>query len=95
MPRKKLIVRIMERIDKELEEDERGVFIILYDFKNRSYMPKEFYYALKELEENGHYVDRIQKSAYLTNSLRTARIIIELAKHYGAEVRAFEVSKEV
>ncbi|RLF82394.1 hypothetical protein DRN38_00040 [Thermococci archaeon] len=95
MPRKRLTDKILEKIDKEIESDEKGSYIIVYDFGNRRYNPKEFYYAIMDLINNGHKIVRIQKSVYLTDSLRTALAIKELAKHYGAEVRVFKVEKEV
>ena len=95
MPRKKLTDKIVEKVNNELEEDEKGVFIVVYDFKGRSYNPKEFYQALTRLKDEGYFMDRIQKSVYLVDSLKTAMIISELGKHYGAEVKCYKVEKEV
>jgi len=87
MGRKKLAQKILETID---EREEHGMFIIIYDFKGGK-NPKEFYYAIQELEKEGYMFTRIQKSVMLTNSKIGALAVKALAEHYKASVQVFKV----
>jgi len=89
--RKKLVEKIAESINIE---DERGVYIIIYDYPGGG-NPKELYYSLKNLRDMGHNIEKIQKSVLMTDSLRTCQIVKELAKHYKAKVHAYKIEKEV
>ena len=93
MGRKKLVVIMKEELKGKVK-DEKGSFLVVYDFSGRK-NPKEFYNQIFELVKMGYKVMRIQKSVYLVEGLEAATYLAWLGEHYGADVRIFKVEKEV
>jgi|GEM_PF-668960 len=87
MPRK----RVAAELFKTIEEEEVGLYLVVYDFENVSgSIPTRFYWNLDYIlsRYNGR---RVQKSVIECSSLRVAKTIAKLAEHYGATVRIYRV----
>ena len=69
-------------------------YLILYDFKKQEGLGGYFYKKFKEILSE-HNVERVQRSVYLCNDIEVAKKIAEYLRGLGANVRIFEISKEV
>ena len=69
------------------EADEDGSWIIVYDFIEQKPNPN-FWANLKRVSEI-HGGSLIQYSVYKTESLREAKVVRGLVKHYGGEAIVF------
>jgi len=83
MGRKSLAEIIHERV-KEGHEEERGTWLVLYDFKRMKASTK-FWKNVNRVENLVNGGSMIQYSVFRTNSKRGAMTVLRLAKHYGAE----------
>jgi len=89
--RKRIVDKILEEL-KGIEDDDK-LYIVVYDFPEGK-NPKEFYVGLNALRERDPIHD-IQRSTLEVRGRRTALAVMCLARHYGAEVRAFQVIEEL
>jgi len=74
------------------EHEEKGTWIVLYDFKGIKPSSK-YWYNLKRLIALTEESSLIQYSVFMTNDKRGAITATKLAKHYGANIRAFKAEE--
>lgn len=81
---------LIEKYMKEVAKikDEKGTFIIIYSPKGR-YMPKEYYYKIKELSKKFRIYKPDKGTFIICYSLRVAHLLLKLTKHYCPDVRLF------
>jgi hypothetical protein len=83
MGRKSLAKKIYERVKEDYEE-ERGTWLVLYDFKGTKANSK-FWTNMKRVENLVDGGSLIQYSAFMTGSKKDAITVSRLAEHYGGE----------
>lgn len=84
VPRGKKTIASRILASLETETDEKGVFLVFYDFTGKASF--YFYKNLKIIQETLEDGEKIQKSVLQCKRLKTARAIQQLAKHYKADV---------
>ena len=93
MGRKSLAEKIYERIEEDHEE-ERGTWLVLYDFKGVK-ANSTFWTNVKRVENLVNGGSLIQYSVFKTTSRIGAIVVQKLAKHYGAEAIMYRAEKIV
>jgi len=88
MGRKSLAGKFYEEISGE-EDQEKGTWIVFYDFRGRKPNPK-FWTNLNRLIALLDDGSMVQYSVFMTKRRRGAIAAVKLAKHYGAEVIVFK-----
>ena len=83
MGRKSLAEIFYEKVKEDYEE-ERGTYLVLYDF-NFMKANSKFWVNMKRVENLVDGGSLIQYSVFKTTSKRGAITVWRLAKHYGAE----------
>ena len=83
MGRKSVAIKIYEQVKEDYEE-ERGTWLVLYDFKGVKANSK-FWVNMKRVENLVDGGSLIQYSAFSTGSKRGAITVSKLVKHYGGE----------
>jgi hypothetical protein len=91
MGRKSLAEKIYEQVKKNHEE-ERGTWLVLYDFKGTKANSK-FWTNMKRVENLVDGGSLIQYSAYTTASKRGAITVFRLAEHYGGETILYRAER--
>jgi len=84
VPRGKKTIASRILTSLEGEPDERGNFLVFYDFTGKASL--YFYKNLQIIQAELKDGKRIQKSVIECKRLRTVRAIAQLAKHYKAQV---------
>ena len=91
MGRKSLAEKIYERVEKDYEE-ERGTWLVLYDFKGMKANSK-FWTNMKRVEDLVDGGSLIQYSVFTTASKRGAITVSRLAEHYGGEAILYRAER--
>ena len=78
----------------ELEEieDNKGMFIVVYDFHDLK-PSKRFWHNLRRISENNEESGLIQYSVYKALGLKEALTVSRLAQSYGAESLIFQAEE--
>lgn len=91
MGRKSLAEIIYERV-KEDHEEERGTYLVLYDYKGKK-ANSTFWDNMKRVENLVNGGSLIQYSVFRTTSKIGAVVVQKLAEHYGAETILYSAEK--
>ena len=91
MGRKSLAEKIYMQVEEDYEED-RGTWLVLYDFKGIKANSK-FWINIKRVENLVDGGSLIQYSVFTTASKRGAITVLRLAKHYGAETILYRAER--
>jgi len=91
MGRKSLAEKIYMHVEEDYEED-RGTWLVLYDFKGIKANSK-FWINIKRVENLVDGGSLIQYSVFTTASKRGAITVLRLAKHYGAETILYRAER--
>lgn len=91
MGRKSLAEKYYEQVEKDYEE-ERGTWLVLYDFKGMKANSK-FWANMKRVEDLVDGGSLIQYSVFTTASKRGATTVLRLAEHYGAETILYRAER--
>jgi len=91
MGRKSLAEKYYEQVEKCYEE-ERGTWLVLYDFKGVKANSK-FWSNMKRVENLVDGGSLIQYSAFTTASKRGAITVLRLAEHYGGETILYRAER--
>jgi len=91
MGRKSLAEKYYEQV-KNNHEEERGTWLVLYDFKEMKANTK-FWTNMKRVNDLVNGGSLIQYSAFTTNSKIGAITVFRLAQHYGAETVLYRAEK--
>ena len=91
MGRKSLAEKYHEQVEEDHEE-ERGTWLVLYDFKGIKPSTK-FWTNMKRVEELVDGGSLIQYSVFKTASKRGAITVLRLAEHYGAETILYRAER--
>ena len=91
MGRKSLAEKYYQQVEEDYEED-RGAWLVLYDFKGIKANSK-FWINMKRVEVLVDGGSLIQYSVFTTDSKRGAITVLRLAKHYGAETILFRAER--
>ena len=86
---------VAEKIYKQVKEDyeeERGTWLVLYDFKGTKANSK-FWVNMKRVENLVDGGSLIQYSAFTTASKRGAITVSRLAEHYGGETILYRAER--
>lgn len=98
MPRKSYADIVSEEVERRFNCDcngDYGRFLVVYDFSCiESKIPNTFYKNLEKLSLR-YYFNVVQKSVIEAYSEKAAHAVALLAKMYGANVRIYEVKREV
>jgi len=87
MGRKSLAAKLLEETPED-EEDATGSWLVVYDFRGLKPNPR-FWKNLNRLVALLGDGSMIQYSVFKTRNKRGAHVAVKIAKHYGAEVKAF------
>ena len=91
MGRKSLAKKIYERVEEDYEED-RGTWLVLYDFKGVKANSK-FWTNMRRVEDLVGGGSLIQYSVFTTASKRGAITVLRLAEHYGGETILYRAER--
>ena len=91
MGRKSLAEKIYMQVEEDYEED-RGTWLVLYDFKGIKANSK-FWINIKRVENLVDGGSLIQYSVFTTASKRGAITVLRLAEHYGAETILYRAER--
>lgn len=91
MGRKSVAEKIYNQIKEDYEE-EKGTWLVLYDFKGTKANSK-FWSNMKRVENLVGGGSLIQYSAFTTSSKRGAITVSRLAEHYGGETLLYRAEK--
>ena len=91
MGRKSVAEKIYEQVKGDYEE-ERGTWLVLYDFKGVKANSK-FWVNMKRVENLVDGGSLIQYSAFTTESKRGAITVSRLAEHYGGETLLYKAER--
>ncbi len=91
MGRKSLAKKIYEEVKKEYRE-ERGTWLVLYDFKGVKASSK-FWTNMRLVEDLVDGGSLVQYSAFTTASKRGAITVSMLAEHYGGETLIYRAER--
>jgi len=91
MGRKSLAKKIYERVEEDHEE-ERGTWLVLYDFKGVKANSK-FWTNMKRVEDLVDGGSLIQYSVFMTASKRGAITVLRLVEHYGGETILYSAER--
>ncbi len=91
MGRKSLAEKYYEQVEKDYEE-ERGTWLVLYDFKGVKANSK-FWSNMKRVEDLVDGGSLIQYSVFTTASKRGAITVSRLAEHYGGETILYRAER--
>ncbi len=91
MGRKSVAEKIYEQVKEDYEE-ERGTWLVLYDFKGTKANSK-FWVNMKRVENLVDGGSLIQYSAFTTASKRGAITVSRLAEHYGGETLLYRAER--
>lgn len=88
MGRKSVAARILENLEKD--HDQEGSFILVYDFPASARPQPEFYNNLQRIFEALGDGVRVQKSTIRFKTLKAARAVGHLCRHYDSKVLLFK-----
>jgi len=91
MGRKSLAEKYYVQVEEDYEE-ERGTWLVLYDFKGMKANSK-FWINMKRVEDLVDGGSLIQYSVFKTASKRGAITVLRLAEHYGAETILYRAER--
>ncbi len=91
MGRKSLAKKIYEQVEEDYEE-ERGTWLVLYDFKGVKANSK-FWMNMKRVGDLVDVGSLIQYSVFTTASKRGAITVLRLAEHYGGETILYRAER--
>ncbi len=91
MGRKSIAEKIYELVEEDYEE-ERGTWLVLYDFKGVKANSK-FWTNMKRVENLVNGGSLIQYSVFKTASKRGAITVSKLAEHYGGETILYRAER--
>jgi len=91
MGRKSLAEKYYEQV-RENHEEERGTWLVLYDFKGTKANSK-FWSNMKRVENLVDGGSLIQYSAFMTVSKRGAITVLKLAEHYGGKTILYRAER--
>ena len=91
MGRKSLAKKIYKRVEEDYEE-ERGTWLVLYDFKGVKANSK-FWMNMKRVGDLVEGGSLVQYSVFKTASKRGAITVLRLAEHYGRETILYRAER--
>jgi len=89
--RKSLAEKYYQQVEEDYEED-RGTWLVLYDFKGIKANSK-FWINMKRVEVLVDGGSLIQYSVFTTASKRGAITVLRLAAHYGGETILYRAER--